>query len=257
MMTKQPENRPPLFLLTGLIFGLIVGFVIAWILLPPRVDTIGPADLEEEYKTEYRLMVALAYASSGDLGRAQARIALVGDNDPVRALASQAQIALTDSSTQREARALASLATDLQGFVVSAQSTSVAVNTPNPQEQGEVATPFLTGEDATYELQNQQLICESSSTPPLLKIFIFDERGQAQAGVRLSVSYEDSEDEFFTGAWPEFGPGYAEYELTPQVVYNLSILGNQAMGGLKAAACETEEGEPAWGSWLLLFNAQS
>jgi hypothetical protein len=28
------------------------------------------------------------------------------------------------------------------------------------------------------------------------------------------------------------------------------------MGGLKAAACETDAGDPAWGSWLLMFNAE-
>jgi hypothetical protein len=28
------------------------------------------------------------------------------------------------------------------------------------------------------------------------------------------------------------------------------------MSGIQAAACETEEGESAWGSWLLLFNAE-
>lgn len=258
MMAKSAERRPPLFLVTGLVFGLLAGFIFAWIIWPPRVDTIGPSDLEEQYKAEYRLMVALAYASSGDLGRAQARIALVGDNDPVRTLASQAQIALANTATQREARALASLATDLQTFVISAESTSIAVNTPNPEEEGAVATPFVTeGEGAVYELSNQELLCESSATPPMIKIFIFDERDQAQAGVEITMDYADGEDDFVTGGWPEFGPGYAQFEMTPQVVYSLAIQGTQMMGGLKAAACQTAEGEPAWGSWLLLFNAQN
>lgn len=255
MMAKEAPQRPPLFLVTGLVLGLIAGFVLAWILWPPKVTTIGPANLNEDYKAEYRLMVALAYASSGDLGRAQARIALAGDNDPARTLASQAQIALAGNSTQREARALASLATDLQTFALSAQSTSGAVNTPNPEDAGAIATPFQTDSDATYELSSQELLCESSETPPMLKMFVFDERNQPQAGVKLTMSYEGGEDEFFSGARPEFGPGYAEYEMTPGTVYTLSIQGTQVMGGLKAAACETENGDPAWGSWLLLFNA--
>jgi hypothetical protein len=255
MMTKEQPKRPPLFLATGLIFGLIVGIIFAWIIWPPKVATVGPANLSDENKAEYRLLVALAYASSGDLGRANARIALVGDNDPARTLASQAQIALADSSTQREARALASLATDLSNFSANVESTSVAVNTPNPEDQGALATPFQTDGDTNYELSSQELLCESASTPPLLKLFVFDERNQPQAGVKLSMNSDEGEDEFFTGERPDFGPGYAEYEMTPQVVYTLSINGTQVMGGLKSAACETEDGEPAWGTWLLLFNA--
>jgi cytoskeletal protein RodZ len=256
MMTKPPERRPPFYLLTGLIIGLILGIVLV-ILFPAAHVDLSPTNLADEYKAEYRLMVALAYASSGNIGRAQARLAILADGDPVRALASQAQLALADSNSQREARALASLAADIQILIDSAQSTSAAVNTPNPDQQGAVATPFqTTAENAVYHLTSQELLCESADSPPLVKIFVFDDKDNAQAGVRITMTYTGGSDEFFTGAKPEFGPGYADYELTPGPQYTLSIQGTQLMGGLQAAACETEEGEPAWGSWLLLFNAE-
>lgn len=255
MMTKPPERRPPLYLLTGLIIGLIFGLVLI-IVFPANRVNLSPANLASDYKTQYRLIAALAYASSGNIGRAQARLSLLQDGDPVRALAAQAQLALADNSTQREARALASLAADLQTLNDSAQSTSAAVNTPNPDEQGALATPFqTTAENAVYHLKSQELLCESSETPPLVKMFVFDAKGNAQAGVRISMASADGSEDFFTGAHPEFGPGYAEYELTPNVTYSLSIQGTQLVGGLKAAACETEAGDPAWGSWLLIFNA--
>lgn len=255
MMTKPPERRPPLFLVTGLIIGLFLGLAIN-IVFPAKRVNLSPANLADDYKTQYRLMTALAYASSGNIGRAQARLDLLHDPDPIRLLASQAQVALSDTSTQREARALASLAADLQTFVDSAQSTSAAVNTPNPDQQGAVATPFqTTAENAVYHLKSQELLCESSETPPLLKIFVFDAKDQAQAGVRLSIASTDTSEDFFTGARPDFGPGYAEYELTPGEQYTLSIQGTQMVGGLQAAACETDAGEPAWGSWLLQFAA--
>ncbi len=255
MMTKPPERRPPLYLLTGLGIGLIAGLVLI-IVFPANRVNLSPANLAEDYKTQYRLMVALAYASSGNIGRAQARLSLLKDSNPVRALASQAQLALADNSTQREARALASLAADLQVLYASAQSTSAAVNTPNPQEQGALATPFqTTAENAVYHLKSQELLCESNETPPLVKIFVFDAKGNAQAGVRISMASEAGSEDFFTGARPEFGPGYAEYELIPNTTYALSIQGTQLVGGLKAAACETDAGDPAWGSWLLQFEA--
>lgn len=256
MMTKSPQRRPPFYLLTGLIIGLVLGTLLVILFPASRVD-LAPANLADEYKAEYRLMVALSYATSGNIVRAQARLALLNDGDPVRALASQAQLALIDNSSQREARALASLAADIQILFDSAQSTSAAVNTPNPDQQGAVATPFQTTvENAIYRLSSQELLCESADSPPLIKIFVFDENDNAQAGVRLSVTSADGTDEFFTGARPEFGPGYADYEMTPGNQYTLSIQGTQLIGGLQAAACETEEGEPAWGSWLLLFKAE-
>lgn len=255
MMTKPPERRPPLYLVTGLGVGLILGLVLN-IVSPAARSNLGPANLAEDYKSEYRLMVALAYASSGNLGRAQARLAWLHDPDPLRVLASQAQLALVSSGTQREARALASLAADLQTFNESSQATSQAVNTPNPQQQGTAATPFqIAAENAAYRLKSQELLCESSDTPPLLKIFVFDARDNAQAGVRLTMASPDGSKDFFTGARSDLGPGYAEYEVTPGIQYTLSVQGVQMVGGLQAAACETKTGEPAWGSWLLLFSA--
>lgn len=255
-MIREPERKPPLFLLTGLVFGLLLGLVLTWLVWPPRVTEVGPANLAGPYRTQYRLMTALAFAASTDLGRAEARLALLGDSDPVRALSSQAQEALASSDTQREARALASLADELGAYLASMQATAEAVNTPNPGEQT-ASTPIeAVGEGAAYFLDDQQLTCESAEAPPYVKIFIFDLKRNPQAGVQLALSSEEAEAKFSTGQRPEMSPGYAEYPLTPGVAYTLSIQGIQMLSGLQAAACQTEEGEPAWGSWLLLFNAE-
>lgn len=253
-MTKTPAKRPPLYLLTGLVLGLLFGCIISFVIAPLQVSSVGPSHLADDAKDQYRLMIALAYASSGDIQRAQARLAHLGDADPARALNAQAQVALGNQTTQREARALASLANDLDTFQASAQSTSIAVNTPNPQDAGAAPTPFVADEGGVYTLTSRELLCESSEAPPLVKLFIFDASGQAQAGVRLAMQNGDSSSEFFTGARPEFGPGYAEYEMTPGETYILSIAGTETLAGLQPAACITEAGDPAWGAWLLLYN---
>ncbi len=255
-MINDPKQRPPLYLLTGLAIGLVAGLILAWIVWPPKVAAVGPASLDEMYKEQYRLMTSLAFAASGDLGRAQARVSLLEDGDPVRTLTSQAQVALANNATQREARALAGLASALQAFTVSQQATAAAINTPDPNQQGEVSTPFESGAgSASYELQSQELVCEAVDTPPYLKIFVFDANANPQAGVQLSLSNGDDDIELSTGLHPEMSPGYAEFILTPRVAYTLSINGAEMMGGIQAAACQTETGDPAWGSWLLLFNA--
>ena len=256
-MINDPQGRPPLYLITGLVAGFIAGLIIAWILWPPHVTGVAPANLAESYKEQYRIMTSLAFASSGDLGRAQARIALVQDGDPVRALTSQAQTALANNATQREARALAGLASALQEFSASQEATAAAINTPDLSQQGEVSTPFESGaETASYSLQSQELVCDAVDAPPYLKIYVFDANANPQAGVQLSLVSDEESAELSTGLHPEMSPGYAEFILSPRVIYTLSINGVEMMGGIQAAACQTESSEPAWGSWQLLFNAE-
>lgn len=255
-MIREPERKPPLFLFTGLVIGLVLGFIFAWLLLPARVSDVGPASLADPFQEQYRLMAALAYANSGDLGRAQARLALLGDNDPVRALTTQAQVALVNNATQREARALAGLAADLGKYLADLQAMAEAVNTPIPGEDGAATPVEAVGEGATYFLDDQELACESAVAPPYVKIFVFDANRNPQAGVHLTLTSAEGEAEFVTGQRPEMSPGYAEYALTPGVAYSLSIQGVQMLTGLQASACETAEGDPAWGSWILLFNAE-
>ncbi|MEX2143393.1 MAG: hypothetical protein WD740_02265 [Anaerolineales bacterium] len=255
-MIREPQQKPPLFLLTGLVIGLLLGLVVAWLVWPLRVTEVGPASLATPYQEQYRLMVELSYAASSDLGRAQARLALLGDNDPVRALSSQAQVALANNATQREARALAGLAEELGTYIFNLQATAAAVNTPDPNEQPGATPIEAVGEGAAYFLDDQELTCESVDAPPYVKIFVFDPNRNPQAGVRLTLNSEEGEAQFTTGQRPEMSPGYAEYPLTPGVAYTLHIQGDQMISGLQASACETEDGEPAWGSWLLLFNAQ-
>jgi hypothetical protein len=106
-------RRPPIYLLTGLIIGLALGLLYAWVLTPPEALETSPVMLRTDFKDTYREMIARAYLSNGDLGRAQARLALLDDEDPVRALAVQAQLTLGQGENS-PARALGLLAAALQ-----------------------------------------------------------------------------------------------------------------------------------------------
>jgi hypothetical protein len=68
------------------------------------------------------------------------------------------------------------------------------------------------------------------------------------------VSWEGGEDSFFTGLKPELGLGYADYSMTPGVVYSLRLVqGGEQVSDLIASECESSSGERYWGSWLLTF----
>ncbi|NIQ95105.1 MAG: hypothetical protein GWN87_13530, partial [Desulfuromonadales bacterium] len=88
------SRRPPIYILTGLIVGIVLGLVYAWVLTPAEALETRPADLRSDFKDAYRELIARAYLANGDLGRAAARLELLEDGDPVRALAVQAQLSL-------------------------------------------------------------------------------------------------------------------------------------------------------------------
>jgi hypothetical protein len=69
--------------------------------------------MRADYKDLYRATIAQAYAATGDLARAESRLALLQDEDPVFALGTQAQQMLAVGEAY-DARALALLAAALQ-----------------------------------------------------------------------------------------------------------------------------------------------
>jgi hypothetical protein len=113
------EHKAPLYIITGLVLGFALGLVYAWLLTPVQEYETHPITLRADFKDLYRELIASAYTASGDLGRAEARLALLGDDDPAQALAKQAQITLGLGGSQEVARALGILAAHLQGESIS------------------------------------------------------------------------------------------------------------------------------------------
>jgi hypothetical protein len=106
--------RSPVYLITGLIIGLALGVAYAWVWTPVEAIEARPQDLRSDFKDAYRELIARAYHANNDLGRAAQRLSLLGDEDPARALAVQAQITLGQDGSAEVARALGSLAAALQ-----------------------------------------------------------------------------------------------------------------------------------------------
>jgi len=135
------EARRPWYLLTGLVVGLALGLVFAWVIYPVKYVDTAPQALRADFKARYRSLVAQAYAASGDLGRARARLALLGDADAMAALAAQAQQIVAAGGSQPEARSLALLASALgkpEGALLTEQPTALQ---PSPVSS---ETPTLT-----------------------------------------------------------------------------------------------------------------
>ena len=152
-------GRSPFYLLTGLVIGVVLGVLYSWLWIPAEALEARPEVLRDDFKDAYRELIARAYASNSDLGRAEARLALLADNDPIRELAAQAQLSLGQDGLADAARALGILAAHLQD---GQESTSIAIaypqtNTPDGEPGNDEGSSPAPGASATPR---------QSSTPP-------------------------------------------------------------------------------------------
>ncbi len=109
------EERGSWYLLTGVLLGIVIGLFYTWSVSPVEYVNTSPDSLRADFKDAYRASIAAAYVSTGDITRAEARIALLGDNSPVDSLIIQGQRYLADGYSYADAKALAELAAAL-GF---------------------------------------------------------------------------------------------------------------------------------------------
>ena len=111
--SSPSPKRSSWYLLTGLILGVTLGLIYAWLINPVVYENRTPVSLGETDKDIYRATIAQVYAVTGDLERASLRLTVLGEPDPAKALGAQAQRALAQGNVA-DARALALLATVLE-----------------------------------------------------------------------------------------------------------------------------------------------
>jgi hypothetical protein len=277
-----------LTVLTG--FGL--GLFYAWAVSPTRYVDTTPNTLRADFKDAFRTSIAASYAATHDLERARARLALLGDPDPIQALTAEAQRMLAAGEPFATVQEVASLATDMQNGVASSPvSTSLApVSSPGTPSQistlstsAATSTPQLPGTtpaleastptvifdtptprptrtpiptaSAPFQLVNQEEVCKPNLTDGLLQISILDSHRHQMPGVEITISSDAGEESFFTGLKPEIGDGYADYVMQAGAVYSLRVArtGNPVTG-LTAPACPDSNGQTYTGGLKLTFQ---
>jgi hypothetical protein len=125
----QPERkRGGWYLLNGLILGMLIGLVYTLLINPVIYTHSTPATLQAEDKAAYRSLIAQVYAVTEDLERAQLRLALLEDDNPVYTLGTQAQRCMAEGNIT-EAQALALLASALQSTDPTAVPSPVPTQT--------------------------------------------------------------------------------------------------------------------------------
>jgi hypothetical protein len=128
-------------------------------------------------------------------------------------------------------------------------STLLPTITPLPSR-----TPTPT-QGAPFVLESQDLVCDRDQVEGLIQVRALDAAGGAVPGAAFVITWEGGEDHFFTGLKPELGLDYADYWMTPGVVYTLQpVGGGQQLPNLTAPECETNRGARYWGGWQVVFT---
>jgi hypothetical protein len=172
----KPDRRGSWYLLTGIVLGVAFGLVYSWLVSPVRYVDAPPYALRADYKDDYRVLVALGYMYSHDLLRAEGRLAQLKDDNPIQALALQAQRAMADGHPEDEVRALSTLATALGGSTLSEgisssltpQMTSIPAHTasdPTASMAEPSTTPSIHSAAPRLQTTTNDMVIVLTSTP--------------------------------------------------------------------------------------------
>ena len=102
-----------LALVAGVAVGLSAGLFLGWVILPVEYYDVDPANLRQEYKDDYIVMVSAAYALNGDFALAQSRLAKLGDPNSGARVAQLADAYVVHGGDSGTTQALCQLAANL------------------------------------------------------------------------------------------------------------------------------------------------
>jgi hypothetical protein len=247
--------------------------------------------LRADFKDAFREAIAASYSATHNMERARARLALLGDPDPVEALSAQAQRMLGAGEPFTIVQNVAGLASDLRSGVTSSQAsatipagsavaspilpggTSTAATatysstqeatssdispTPPPYD---TPTPRPTRTSvptasAPFLLMSQDPVCNTGLTEGLMQVSVLDRNRHQMPGVEIEISWSGGEERFFTGLKPEIADGYADYVMQSGVTYSLRVAHSSVpVTGLSAPSCPDSGGQTYVGGLKLVFQ---
>jgi len=294
-------RRFPWGILFALLIGLGAGLAYAWIIAPQNISNSNPDTLRADFKDQFRVAIAASYAATGNLPRAQARLALLGDDNLAEALSAQAQREIANGQFIQADQlvALASVfetgveviplpitstlefiqpvtvepsftpppfPTDIP-FVETGTPDFIETSTPSleaqfitPQPNPNTITPrptrtALPTQGAPFRLTATDIVCDPNLPENLLQVIVYNSNRRQLAGVKVIVTWDSGEDEFFTGLKPELGNGYADFEMTVGTSYTVQLgLGSEVALNITPNTCQLPDGESYKGGYKLTFQ---
>jgi len=287
--------------LFALLIGVGIGLAYAWIIAPKNLSASDPTTLRADFKDQFRAAIAASYAATGNLPRAQARLALLGNEDLIGSVNAQAQREIASGQFQT-ADQLAALASALEtgAAIVPQQNTPTLefiepvtaepsitafpspeeipfietetpefIETSTPSQDAQLITPkpnpatatprptrtALPTQGAPFRLTTTDSVCDPNLPENLLQVMVYNSKHIQLAGVKIIVTWDSGEDQFFTGLKPELGNGYADFVMEPNASYTVQLgLGSEVALNITPHPCQTSDGESYNGGYKLTFQ---
>jgi hypothetical protein len=96
--------------LVGLALGIALGLLVGWVLWPVQYTNTAPAQLRQDYRNDYILMVAAAYQVEGNPDTALERLARLDPEQPTRPLVELTETLIAQDGRPTDIRMLVRLA---------------------------------------------------------------------------------------------------------------------------------------------------
>ncbi len=113
----------------GMVLGLVLGLVYAWLIDPVDLYNTTPDLLRSDYRHDWIRLAALAYLVDGDLERVEHRLAGLPQEDVQAALAALIESYAAEGKPAQMMRPLSQMASHLG---VRTAAMSIYLNTPSP-----------------------------------------------------------------------------------------------------------------------------
>jgi len=94
----------------ALVLGIALGLLVGWVLWPVQYTNTAPAQLRQDYRNDYILMVAAAYQVEGNSETARERLARLDPEQPERPLIELTETLIVQSGRPGDIRMLVRLA---------------------------------------------------------------------------------------------------------------------------------------------------
>lgn len=265
------ESRPLWVLFLSLIIGTVSGFLFYKGLLI-NIPLLTDGSYRPPDQSRWVTVVSEAYQYNADEGQALRRLELLADDDPRILLQASLQTAFS-SGDDAGLQALVDLYQGLYGtlpgpIVVSLTErplplggtpsapapTATLENAPEAELNLTLIPTATTNPTGDYVLTVYDTSCEAD-TRRQVEVIVQDEWGNGIPGIFFTLLVDGDEMVIVTGLKPEVDPGYLDFDLDEQ---GTTVLTPRSFTGealsLPLESCETENGEAAFLSYLLIFE---
>lgn len=250
-------RRTPTFavFLLFLALGTVAGLSWAWLVAPRQPAGSSPAQLNIQDREIYLRLVADSYAADGDPSLAAQRLAALGP-DGRSQLAALVAGDLGDARASGEVTRLATLAValgiDSPAVALLAPPRPLPPATADPTAAIE-ATPTSQPTDGQprFRLVDRGPLCNPGEPAGRIEILVVDTVGEPLPGLVVSVTWNEGQDAFYTGFDAARGPGYADFDMEPDIVYAVAIADDEPSAvDLQIHACPDGKA----GGWRLEYQ---